>query len=211
MRYAESMSVVPLHRLVPDNKRRDEMINSDIVSRIGHVRLSNIAKAMKGKNVIDYKITTRHPGGSVIGNAVCVALKGTGIVPDEILDNLKDGDCLVVKSLSDNHVVLDEIACYYMNSNKSISGLLTDGTIPFDLINGFSKNVGVAHSSESSDAVFVDMIQIGNASICNGDVIVGNEDGVVVIPGETIAEVLNKAEEYEKNDELKLESIRNRN
>jgi len=184
------------------------MIDQEIKRRISALKLSNIGRAMNGRNVFDNSIRSEQDGMSVLGSAVIVEMTNGGIVPDAVLEQIGEEDCLVIKAMSEKHVVLDETACYYLMAQKKAAGVLTDGTLPYTELAAFSKCIGAASSSAAGMTAQTDSILPGNVNVCSGDIIVGNDDGVLVIPFAELDKIMALAEEYEKEDKEKLEKIK---
>lgn len=97
---------------------------------------------------------------------------------------------------------------------KGINGLVIDGCVrDADDIEAmgfavFSRGLCVQGTSNYGDGTLNEPIYIGGQLINPGDIIVGDRDGVVVVPQDRIAEVLEKAAAREAKEEGVREQLR---
>ncbi|MDX2048675.1 MAG: 4-carboxy-4-hydroxy-2-oxoadipate aldolase/oxaloacetate decarboxylase [Chitinophagaceae bacterium] len=97
---------------------------------------------------------------------------------------------------------------------KGINGLVIDGCVrdADDIeamgFNVFSRGLCIRGTSNHGDGSLNEPIIIGDVLISPGDIIVGDRDGVVVVPQDTIEEVIEKATAREAKEENTRKQLR---
>jgi 4-hydroxy-4-methyl-2-oxoglutarate aldolase len=97
---------------------------------------------------------------------------------------------------------------------KDISGLVIDGCVrDADDIEAmdfavFSRGLCIHGTTNFGDGTLNETISIGNIIINPGDIIVGDRDGVVVVPQNRIEEAIEKSKAREEKEEKVREQLR---
>ncbi|WMW23466.1 3-hexulose-6-phosphate synthase [Methanolobus mangrovi] len=177
------------------------------------VSTSNISDAMHRKGAMQ-DIFSMMPGKKMIGTAVTVqTFKGDWAKAVEAIDEAKEGDVIVIYNGS-RHVApwggLATLSCL----NKGIAGVVVDGAVrDIDEIRKIGLPVfatcNVPNAGEPKGFGEINSeIVCGNQSVSPGDYIIGDDNGVVVIPKERAYEIARRAKEVEKTEQRLFEEIR---
>ena len=169
------------------------------------VSTPNISDAMHRKGAMR-NIRSIFPGLKMVGRAVTVqTFEGDWAKAVEAIDVAEEGDVIVIYNGS-SHVApwgeLASLSCI----NKGIAGVVIDGAVR-DVDDIKPLNFPVFATSVMPNAGepkgFGEInaeIQCGNQAVCPGDFIVGDDNGVVVVPKERGYEIARRALEVEKNE-----------
>ena len=99
--------------------------------------------------------------------------------------------------------------------SKGVEGLVIDGAVrdaPLHPEIGFvifARGTAMAGTTKTAAGLVNRPIQCANAYVKPGDIVLGDDDGVVVVPKEIALEVLEKAEAREKKEEDGIQRIKN--
>lgn len=140
-------------------------------------------------------------GKSMVGTAFTVKTRpGDNLVVHKALDLAQPGDILVIDARGELvNAILGELMTLYA-IHRSIAGIVVDGAIrDFDAIsNGkipvFSKGVSHLGPYKNGPGEIHGTIQVGGVVINDGDLIVGDHDGIAVVPRDRVNEVIVDAE-----------------
>lgn len=177
------------------------------------VSTPNISDAMHRKGAMQ-DIFSMLPGKKMIGTAVTVqTFKGDWAKAVEAIDEANEGDVIVIYNGS-RHVApwggLATLSCL----NKGIAGVVVDGAVrDIDEIRKIglpvfaSSNVPNAGEPKGFGEINSEIV-CGNQSVSPGDYIIGDDNGVVVIPKERAYEIARRAKEVEKTEQRLSEEIR---
>ncbi len=159
---------------------------SDAMHRSGHM------EGIKPVSGID-------AGVRVVGRAVTVrTYPGDWAKPVEAVDIAEEGDIIVIDSGGTGKAVWGELASWSCKS-KGVSAVVVDGTVrDLDDIRGmkfpvFAREVKPTAGEPKGFGELNVPISCGSIPVKPGDYIVGDMDGVVVIPKEKAVEVANRA------------------
>ncbi|WP_407355445.1 bifunctional hexulose-6-phosphate synthase/ribonuclease regulator [Methanolobus sp. WCC5] len=177
------------------------------------VSTPNISDAMHRKGAMQ-DIFTMLPGKRMVGTAVTVqTFKGDWAKAVEAIDEAKEGDVIVIYNGS-RHVApwggLATMSCL----NKGVAGVVIDGAVrDIDDIRSIGLPVfatcNVPNAGEPKGFGEINSeIVCGNQTVRPGDYIVGDDNGVVVIPKERAYEIARRAKEVEKTEQRLFEEIR---
>jgi 3-hexulose-6-phosphate synthase / 6-phospho-3-hexuloisomerase len=193
-----------------EKKSPDEEIRSLLMQ----VSAPNITDAMHRKGAMS-GIVSMCGNVKMVGRAVTVqTFPGDWAKPVEAIDIARKNEVIVINNDGATHIApwgeLATLSCV----KKGISGVVIDGAVrdvddirimKFPL---FAKAV-VPNAGEPKGFGEINAeIQCGGQYVRPGDWIVGDEGGVVVIPGERAYEIARRALEVRKNEERIREEIR---
>ncbi len=190
-------------------KSIDEQIRDILMS----VSTPNISDAMHRKGAMQDIFPTLK-GKKMVGTAVTVqTFKGDWAKTVEAIDVAKKGDVIVIYNGS-RHVApwggLATLSCI----NKEIAGVVIDGAVrDIDDISKMSLPVfatcAVPNAGEPKGFGEINSeIVCGNQEVRSGDFIVGDDNGVVVVPRERAYEIARRAKEVEKTEQRLFEEIK---
>lgn len=187
-----------------------EYIKADksIVERFRHIPAATAHEAMGRINYLDPSIHQYYPGMKVCGTAVtCECHEMDNITLHAALHVADEGDVIVctMGNYPEQGPFGDCMATCAMS--KGIAGLVIDSCIrDGENINKmgfpvFCKGHCVNGTVKSEFGTVNHPIAIGGQVVNPGDIILGDDDGVVVIPKEIAAEVIELCEQREANEE----------
>ena len=138
---------------------------------------------------------------------------GDNLTLHAALNFCHEGDVLVVSNEEDDtRALIGEIMMAYLRYTKKIAGIVLDGPIrDIDEIAELGVPVYATGSTpggpykEGPGEVNVP-ISCGGVSVAPGDIILGDSDGVIVIPRKDAQEVLQQAVEFAKKDAAKMQA-----
>jgi regulator of RNase E activity RraA len=153
----------------------------------------------------------------MVGPAYTVkARAGDNLALHAALNSCQEGDVLVVSNEGDDsRALMGEVMMAYLKYTKKVAGIVIDGPIrDIDEIGKWDFPVYCTGTTpggpykEGPGEINVP-VACGNVSINPGDIILGDPDGVIVIPRKDAAKVLEDAKAFQAADEVKLEAAKN--
>lgn len=180
----------------------------DIVSQFKEVPTTAISDAVKGLNNLDPKIKPLKEEYKLAGRALTVKTAvGDNLAVQKALRVSKPGDVLVVDAKGNEYRAVAGDFVVGMAKTLGIAGIVVDGVIR-DIVGVkeldypvFSRGTTVAASGKAGFGEVNVPISVGGAPVRPGDIIVGDADGVVVVPQEHEEDILTKALTKIKKDE----------
>ena len=187
---------------------KDNLLPVDWVERAKNLNTTLLSDAMGCIGSMDYRIKPVASGMKVIGTAVTLSLRpGDNLFLHHAIYTGEEGFVLVVdgKGHTENAYLGELMAAAAKAVGLNgivIDGLVRDkqalGDLGFPIFaKGFIPNGPLKDGPGEMNAP----ISCGGVSVHPGDLIVGDDDGVIVVPRHKIEDVLVKAEEklgYEK-------------
>lgn len=172
------------------------------IEKLKKVPTTAISDVLKGMQNLDPTIKPLKESYKISGRAYTVQLPvGDNLMLLRSLKEAKKGDILVVDVKGDTYRAIAGDFVVGMMKSLELGGLVVDGVIR-DLIDikelnfpVFSKGTTVSSGSKNGPGDTNIPISIGGTAVNPGDIIVGDVDGVVVIPQNKASEVLQKAKE----------------
>ncbi len=167
-----------------------------------------ISDVLNGMNNLDPSIKPLQDSYKVAGRAFTVKIPaGDNTMVLKAIKEASPGDVLVVDAKGESYRAVAGDFVVSLAQKLGIAGIIVDGVIR-DLIGVrslnfpvFSKGTTVAASFKNGAGEINVPISCGGVSITPGDIIVGDADGVVVIPQADAEKVLEKALAKLKKDE----------
>lgn len=181
---------------------------NSVIKQFKRIPTTAISDVLKGMNNIDPSIKPLKEEYKIAGQAYTVKLPvGDNLMLLKSLKEAQPGDILVVDVKGDTYRAIAGDFVVGMMKTLELGGLVVDGVIR-DLTDikalnfpVFSKGTTVSSGGKTGPGETNISISCGGAPVNPGDIIVGDIDGVVVIPREKAEEVLRKAKEKMKADD----------
>ncbi|MFP7298017.1 RraA family protein [Neobacillus niacini] len=185
-----------------------------IIKEFFSIPTTCISDAMDGLNNLHPGIKPLKEEYKAAGRAYTVKIPvGENLSVLEAISKAKPGDILVVDAKSDQYSAIAGDFVVGMAQTLGIGGLVVDGVIR-DIIGikalnfpVFSRGTTVAASGKTKKGEVNVPISCGGVSVHPGDIIVGDADGVVVIPQTAEQDILVNSIEKMKKDETRENSI----
>lgn len=194
------MNEVRIHRA---SKPLDEVL-VERLSRLPVSALSDSLERMAGSpglNVVGNSLSSLG-GRAMVGSAMTVRTRpGDNLVVHKALDLAQPGDVLVIDARGELvNAILGELMTEYAAS-RGIAGLVVDGavrdrqSISEGALPVFSRGFSHLGPYKSGPGEIHGPVNIGGVAVNDGDVIVGDVDGIAVIPRDRAYAALEAAEQ----------------
>jgi regulator of RNase E activity RraA len=171
---------------------------AELIERFAKHDAAKVADAMGGYGIVDPTIKPIQPGMFVVGPAVTVLTRpGDALYVIRAADVAQPGDVIVISGggCADLAVIGDGIA-YYMKTARKIAGVIADAAVRD--VKGirelefptFARAATVRFGGAQGPGAINVPIAIGGVPVNPGDIIIGDDDGVVVVPREDAERVI---------------------
>lgn len=190
-------------------------VGEDLVRRLGELPTPNIGDAMDRLNVVDGSIRSVWAGARVAGRAFTVYVAGgDNLGIHEALPQLAAGDVLVVNGQGATHRALIGELIAGRAAAHGCAGFVLDAAVRDvrDLqemgFPVFARAITPAGPYRNGPFRLGEPVAIGSVVIRPGDVVVGDDDGIVVVPWEmasTVAEVAEAKRDAEARQRAEIE------
>ena len=173
-----------------------------------------VSDAMGRQGAMDYRIKPIREGMRVVGPAITVRLPpGDNLMAHQAIALVLQGDIIVVDTGGNTlNAPFGQIMCTVC-VKKGIRGIVIDGVIR-DIEHLRAMNFPVFARGASPQACEKDgpgtintKIACGNVVVEPGDLIIGDDNGVVVIPKEKIEQVIIEAQAIQEKESSRLQQI----
>ncbi|MCD2444187.1 fumarylacetoacetate hydrolase family protein [Agromyces sp. SYSU K20354] len=205
-----------------------DVLTDEVRELIESTAVATLSVALRKRGYHDIFIEgvrANHPGDRILGTAKTLrfipfrpdlfAQHGGGFNAQKVaFDTVEPGEVLVVEARGERGTGTVGDVLALRAQVRGAAGIVTDGGVrDFDAVAGFEIPV---FSQGSHPSVLgrkhvpweVDVtIACGGAAVQPGDVIVGDGDGVIVIPPHLVAEVAAEAAEQERQDAYVAEQV----
>jgi 3-hexulose-6-phosphate synthase/6-phospho-3-hexuloisomerase len=194
-------------------EERRETLDTQIFKLFMQVSTPNISDAMHRRGVM-HGIKPIFDDIKLVGKAVVVqTFEGDWAKPVEATDAAKEGDVIVVYAGSKDVAIWGELASWSCKQ-KGIAGIVIDGAVRdvaeirrlrFPV---FAKYVVPNAGEPKGFGELNAEITCGGQEVKPGDWIIGDDNGVVVVPKARAYEIARRAKEVWKNEERVREEIK---
>ncbi|SIN69573.1 fumarylacetoacetate hydrolase family protein [Agromyces cerinus] len=203
-------------------------LTDELRADFGRVAVATLSVALRKRGYHDIFIegvASTHPGDRIVGRAKTLRFipfrpdlfqsHGGGFNAQKLaFDTVAPGEVLVVEARGERGTGTVGDVLALRAQVRGAAGIVTDGGVrDFDAVAGFAIPVfsqgahpsvlGRRHVPWEVDVT----IACGGAAVQPGDVIVGDGDGVIVIPPQLVEEVLAEALEQERQDAYVAEQV----
>lgn len=188
----------------------------DLIAGFGEYAVANIGDAMGRFRIMDYRIKSiNDPGVHLVGSAITVRVRaGDNLMIHKALNIAEPGDVIVVEVQgSPLNGLWGELMTSYAQF-KNVAGLVIDGGVrdsadiramQFPV---FTRAVIAAGGDKEGPGEVNGVISCGGVPVFPGDIIVGDDDGVVVVPSGDAKSVLEKLSAIKATENKKREALR---
>jgi len=173
-----------------------------LIRRFANIPTEHLVDAMDGRGALDFMVKPIDPGrASFVGSAVtCLCAPGDNLAIVAALALLQHGDVIV--AATDAHTTLAVVGRRVtgMARNRGAVAVVTDGLardtagIRQNGVPVFCRGVTPNSATASGPGTVGQPIVIGAVAVVSGDIVVGDVDGVVVIPQARFDDVLIRLE-----------------
>ncbi len=189
-------------------------MTAEIVNRFRGLAPANLADAMGRFNFMDPEIRSRS-GFAMCGLATTVLCRpADNLMVHKALEVAAPGDVVVISTCGNTtSAVFGELMCHTAAAKK-LAGIVVDGAIrDVDGIANlgfpaFSRTVCPGGCDKDGPGEINTPIACGNTVVMPGDIIVGDESGVVVVPREHAERVLGLVGELMSRETKRIDEIR---
>jgi 4-hydroxy-4-methyl-2-oxoglutarate aldolase len=185
-----------------------------LVARFRNVPTGNISDAMDRFGSMDYGIRPLDPALLLCGPALTVRTRpGDNAAIYKALEEVKHGDVIVLATY--DYTVGSTFGALWLQAakNAGVAGVVCDGLCR-DVSDIRSLRVPVCVRGTNPGAPFKHgpaeiggPVSCGGVSVSPGDVVCGDEDGVVVVPQRDLERVAGALETVRKKEEAMLATI----
>lgn len=196
-----------------EGRKEQEALDTQIFKLFMAVSTPNISDAMHRKGVMR-GIKPLFDDIKLVGKAVVVqTFEGDWAKPVEATDVAKEGDVIVVYAGSKQVAIWGELASWSCKQ-RGIAGIVIDGAVRdvaeirrlrFPV---FAKYVVPNAGEPKGFGELNAAITCGGQEVEPGDWIIGDDNGVVVVPKARAYEIARRAKEVRKNEERVREEIK---
>lgn len=200
-----------LERTVIPTQLYKRVLMENVREALNSVSTPNLSDAMhRSGDLQGLSIVTN--GVKMVGPAVTVrTYPGDWAKPVEAIDTAKKGDVIVIDAGGAPPAVWGELATH-SSLVKKISGVVIDGAIRDTpeikklQFPAFAKHITPTAGEPKGFGEINIPVTIGGVKVYPGDWVVGDDDGVVVLPKEKTAEIANRAMDVlERENRLRRE------
>ena len=186
----------------------------DVVAAFRGKASSNVADAMGRFHFMDPGMKSR-TGLPLSGVAITVSARpGDNLMVHKALEVAQPGDVVVVSTTGNTtSAVFGELMGHTAKGAK-LGGIVVDGAIrDVDGLKAlefpaFSRTVSPGASDKDGPGEINVPISCGNTVVMPGDIVVGDDDGLAVVPREDAAEVLEKVMALEEREKRRIAAIK---
>lgn len=179
--------------------------------RLGEVPAANVGDALRRMTVMDGGIRLFTGHAALLGNALPVDVRsGDNLAIHRALDEARPGDVLVVNGHGDiTRALIGDLIGEIM-VNTGVTGAVVDGAVR-DVqalsemgLAVYARAITPAGPFKNGPGSVGTPVAVGGAVVAAGDVLVGDADGVVVVPRHRVREVVEAVDGIgEQEDELR--------
>lgn len=190
--------------------------SDELLERFKDQQPATLHESMGKRGALDNDIRPAWLGTRICGSALTVHCRpGDNLMLHKAVSIAQPGDVLVVSAdgFTEGGMWGEIITVAAMQ--KGIRGIVTDGgirdTMPIHAL-GFpmySRGISMKGTTKVTGGTINQPIVIGGVRVCPGDIVVGDNDGVVIVPLEEAETVLAASIAREMNEAVVMDRIRN--
>lgn len=189
-----------------------EPIDPDLLSRLRAVQVSSLCDADKSMPVLYAEVRAMLPGLPMVGPAVTVTCHDDHLPMFAALRAAPAGSVLVVATDGHRRAVSGELFATEAK-RRGLAGIVVDGyvrdmrglrTIGLPV---FARGTCPASGSTRDPGTVGTDVVVGGVPVRPGDVVCGDDDGVIAAPASVLAAAVDGAEEIERAERALLDAM----
>jgi len=173
-----------------------------VLARFANVPTEHLVDAMDGRGALDYQVKALDPGrANFVGVAVtCLCGPGDNLAVGAALSLIRAGDVIVAATDASSALAVIGRRIAGMARNRGAVAIVTDGLVrdtPGIRATGlpvFCRGVTPNSAFATGPGTVGQPTVVGGVAVQSGDIVVGDADGVVIVPLGRIDEVLIRLE-----------------
>ncbi|MGD9527238.1 RraA family protein [Pseudonocardia sp.] len=184
----------------------------ELIARLRRISVSSLCDADKTMRACDPAIHALVPVTTVAGPAVTVVADGDLLGMLAVVTSAPAGSVLVVDSRGSTLAASGELFATEAR-RRGVAAIVVDGyyrdlrRLPGVGLPVFARGSHPAAGPMAGPAEFGGKIRCGGIDVSPGDIVVGDEDGVLIAPPERVAALIDRAEEIERTEAGVLTAI----
>lgn len=186
----------------------------DLLDRLRELQVSSLCDADKSLPVVDPAIQALVPDVSMAGPAVTVSCVDDHLPMFAALSAARPGSVLVVAGAGGHRAVSGELFATEAK-RRGLAGIVVDGLVR-DIrgLRGiglpvFARGTCPASGSTSDPGTVDEMVSFGGLVVSPGDLVCGDDDGLLIAAPDRLAEVVETAEGIEAAERALVSAMRN--
>lgn len=172
-------------------------------------------EAMGRRGALSHNIKPVYPGAKLLGRALTVrGCPGDNLMLHLAISRANPGDVLVAAMEGFLEAgAWGEIASLAAQL-RGIVGFLSDGAVrDVDAITRlnfpvFSGGLSIKGTTKRQRGELNQTVTIGGVAVSPGDIVVGDSDGVVVVPAEKVDQVISRAHEIKRTEDVMMQKLK---
>lgn len=182
---------------------------TDLLDRLGRISTTSLVDADKphaGLRVLPTSLRPLRPGLTMVGRAFTVEARADLMAMLVALRDARPGDVLVVAAGSDEHAVAGELFATEAHRRR-LAGIVIDGrcrdsrTLSGLDLPVYARGVAPSAFGAVADPVVQVPVLIGATEVRPGDLVLGDDDGIVVGSVDAVAAATEGAEQIQRREE----------
>jgi regulator of RNase E activity RraA len=182
-------------------KKNSKKISQDLVERVGKLSTSLISDGMENSRTMNYRIKPIKGGMKILGTALTVKVKpGDNLYLHKAIYKAEEGYVLVMENGENQEAAVWGEMMSRGALAVGLSGVVLEGFVR-DLADIKELGLPIFATGALPKGPTVDgpgsintEITCGGVKVCPGDLVFGDDDGVVVVAPEELEDVVKKAE-----------------
>lgn len=174
----------------------------EVLARFANVPTEHLVDAMEGRGALDYLVKALDPHTvNFVGTAVtCLCGPGDNLAIGAALSLIQPGDVIVAATDAFSNVAVIGRRIAGMSKNRGAAAIVTDGLVRDTAgiratgLPVFCRGITPNSAFASGPGTVGEPVVIGGVAVQPGDVVIGDVDGVVVVPSRRVDEVLARLE-----------------
>lgn len=191
-----------------------ERAPEEVVRAFARHETAKVVDAMGGHGAMHYEIKPLEPGMRCVGTALTVLTKpGDALFVQKAIDLAQPGDVIVIDASGYKDVAVIGERLTYFFERKGVAGIVCDGAVrdAQGIVEQgpptFARSTCIRIFGSTGPGAINVPVQAGGVAVNPGDVILGDRDGVAVVPRQDASRVLELADAHLEGELARVREI----